>query len=65
MTRCRTLFAKASRSKGKIGVSFPDKIIRGLKLAILALILFGGAYVIVSRAVIALEFAQGPSIFVP
>jgi hypothetical protein len=46
-------------------VSFPGKIIRGLKLAILALILFGWAYVIVSRTVIALEFAQSPSIFVP
>jgi len=46
-------------------VSFPGKIIRGLKLAILALILFGWAYVIVSKTIIALEFAPGPSVFVP
>ena len=46
-------------------VSFPGKIIRGLKLAILALILFGWAYVIVSKTIIALEFAQSPSTFVP
>ena len=37
-----------------------DKIVARLKLAILALILFGLVYVIVSKTVIALEFAQAP-----
>ena len=36
-----------------------------LQLAILALVLFGWAYLVVGKAVIALEFAQGPSGFVP
>ena len=45
-------------------VSFPGKIIRGLKLAILALILFGWAYVIVGKTVIALEFAPNSSVVV-
>ena len=36
-----------------------------LKLAVLALVLFGWAYLVVGKAVIALEFAQGPSGFVP
>jgi hypothetical protein len=57
--------SKIIRAKEKARFSFLDKIGPGLKLAILSMILFGWAYVLVSRTVIALEFAQGPSIFVP
>jgi hypothetical protein len=57
--------SKLVRAKKKSRFSFLDKIGPRLKLAILAMILFGWVYVIVSRTVIALEFAQGPSIFVP
>ena len=42
-----------------------DRIGPRLKLAILALVLFGWAYVVVSKAVIALEFTQDSSIFIP
>jgi hypothetical protein len=36
-----------------------------LKLAILAAVLFGCSYVVVSKAIIALEFAPDPTAFVP
>lgn len=45
-------------------ISVPDKIIPRLELAILTLILFGWAYVIVGKTVIALEFAPNSSVFV-
>ena len=45
--------------------SFLGRIGPSLKLAVLALVLFGLAYLVVGKAVIALEFAQYPSGFVP
>jgi|HubBroStandDraft_4_1064222.scaffolds.fasta_scaffold68945_4 hypothetical protein len=57
--------SKLVGAKNKMRVFVLDKIVARLKLAILALILFGLVYVIVSKTVIALEFAQAPSIFVP
>ena len=65
MVDIRLFLSKLVGARKKILVSLPDKIIARLKLAILALILFGLVYVIVSKTVIALEFAQAPSIFVP
>jgi hypothetical protein len=65
MARYCALLVKARRSKEKIRVSFSGKIIPRLKLAILTLVLFSLAYVIVSKTIIALEFAQSPSTFVP
>ena len=59
------LLSRLVRAQRRARVSFLDKISPRLKLAALALILFGWAYVIVSRTVIALEFGQSPSIFVP
>jgi hypothetical protein len=57
--------SKLVGAKKKVRFSVLDKIGPRLKLAILALILFSWAYVIVSKTVIALEFAPGPSVFVP
>lgn len=57
--------SKLVEPKRKRLVSFFDQIGLRLKLAILALVLFGWTYVVVSKAIIALEFASNPSVFAP
>jgi hypothetical protein len=59
------LLSKLVEVKKKRAFSCLDKVGRHLMLAIVALVLFGWTYVVVSRAIIALEFAQYPSAFVP
>ena len=65
MVDIRLFLSKLVGAKKKIRVSLPHKIFARLKLTMIALILFGLSYVNVSKTVLALEFAQEPSVFVP
>jgi hypothetical protein len=62
----RLSLSKLVCARSKIRFSWLSKSGRtNLKLAILAAVLFGWSYVVVSKAIIALEFVQDPTAFVP
>jgi hypothetical protein len=57
--------SKLVGARKKARFSFLGGVGPCLKLAVLALVLFGWTYLVVGKAVIALQFGSDPSVFIP